>query len=270
MRLSIPTHIRSWLVGAGVACVLAGEASAHVHLNQPNGGEVFGVGTTVQIEWVVVIQHGTQNWDLTYSTTGASGPWMPIATDLPVGDPTEGVPHTYQWPVPDDVSNTVRVRVCQDNSPGGNYYDVSDGDLEIAMGENYCSATSNSTGAPASITATGSNAVADNDLTLTAFGMPTGQFGYFLCSRTQGFVQGLPGSSGNLCLAGDIGRFNGQVQNTGSAGSFSIPVDLTSLPVNPPAPALPGETWNFQSWFRDVVGGNFTSNTSDGVAITWQ
>jgi hypothetical protein len=30
-----------------------------------------------------------------------------------------------------------------------------------------------------------------------------------------------------------------------------------------------GETWNFTSWYRDVVLGTPTSNFSDAVAITF-
>ena len=34
--------------------------------------------------------------------------------------------------------------------------------------------------------------------------------------------------------------------------------------------AMAGETWNFQAWFRDVVGGATTSNFSDAWQVTWQ
>jgi hypothetical protein len=32
---------------------------------------------------------------------------------------------------------------------------------------------------------------------------------------------------------------------------------------------LPGETWNFQAWHRDTVGGQSTSNFTDAVSVTW-
>ena len=44
-------------------------------------------------------------------------------------------------------------------------------------------------------------------------------------------------------------------------------VDLISIPVNPHQAAMPGDTWNFQCWYRDV--GN-SSNFTDAIAITYQ
>ena len=55
------------------------------------------------------------------------------------------------------------------------------------IGTTYCSpATPNSTGLPASISASGSALVAQNDVTLIADQLPAGQFGYFLAGQTQG------------------------------------------------------------------------------------
>ncbi len=130
-------------------------------------------------------------------------------------------------------------------------------------GTSYCPAFPNSTGGLAWICAEGSTAVSDNDLTLAATGMPPGEFGYFLTSRTQGFFMP-PGSDGFICLGGDIGRYNG---NVGQGPSFSLQIDLTSMPVNPPVPVQPGQTYGFQAWYRDV--GN-TNNFTDAVSVTLQ
>ncbi|MCP3919398.1 MAG: hypothetical protein GY711_28000 [bacterium] len=76
------------------------------------------------------------------------------------------------------------------------------------------------------------------------------------------------GSLGNLCLGvtGELGRYNDMTQNSGDMGSFSIPIDLTAVPIatGPPVAIAPGQSWNFQAWFRDVGG---TSNFTDGVNI---
>ena len=92
--------------------------------------------------------------------------------------------------------------------------------------------------------------------------LTTARFGYFLTSQTQGFFNP-PGSNGFICLGGDIGRYNG---NVGQGPSFGLQIDLTSMPVNPPVAVQPGETWNFQAWYRDI--GN-TNNFTDGVSITF-
>ena len=136
-----------------------------------------------------------------------------------------------------------------------------------AIGTNYCGpANVNSSGGPATIEGRGYAHATANDLTLSASGMATNEMGIFLCSETQGFVGGPGGSQGNLCVGGKIGRFASQMQPTGSAGAFSIPVDLTALPVWPNQAVLPGETWNFQAWFTD----GSTSNFTDGLTITFQ
>jgi len=134
----------------------------------------------------------------------------------------------------------------------------------------YCSAVANSMGAVAVLRAHGSPFVNANDLTLYASALPPSTFGYFLTSRTQGFVPNAGGSQGNLCLSGAIGRYvgAGQIQNSGAAGALVLALDLRSLPQpSGPVSALVGETWSFQAWYRDAVGGAPTSNFSRGSAV---
>ena len=104
---------------------------------------------------------------------------------------------------------------------------------------------------------------------LFAFQMPSNKFGYFLASQTQGFVANPGGSQGNLCLGGGIARYSKQVQSTGASGEFSMVVDLTDIPSPYNGPVLPGETWNFQAWFRDV-NPMTTSNFTQGYSILFQ
>ena len=134
------------------------------------------------------------------------------------------------------------------------------------IGTSYCMANANSTGAAASIIATGSAAVADNDVTLVASDLPTNQFGFFLASLNQGFVANPGGSEGNLCLGGVIGRYNGlgQVAPSNAMGELSIAIDLTAIPTpQGTVAAVPGDNYNFQAWFRD----NGTSNLTDGYTV---
>ena len=125
----------------------------------------------------------------------------------------------------------------------------------------------------ANITGTGSNLVASNDVHLTATSMPLNAFGFFLTSRTAGSVANPGGSQGVLCLGGSIGRYvgPGQIMNSGLAGSIALQIDLTSMPQPAGAAAVvPGDTWNFQAWFRDSVGGSTTSNFSNGLTAVFQ
>ncbi len=113
--------------------LLVSPAMAHVQLDSPDGGNMLTEGDMVEIRWQILIQHNLDNWDLWYSVTGDEGPWIPIATDLPPGDDSEGAMHTFLWTVPGEDSDQVRVRVRQDNL-GMDYFDFSDDDLTIMPG----------------------------------------------------------------------------------------------------------------------------------------
>ncbi len=139
------------------------------------------------------------------------------------------------------------------------------------IGSSYCGpAVQNSSGQSAVIAAYGSDAVVDNDVTLMATQLPTNEFGYFVNSQTQDFVVGPGGSQGNLCLGGTTGRHMSTLGSTGAAGELSAVLDLTQIPTaTGPYAVQPGETWNFQCWFRDHNPGS-TSNFTDGVEILFQ
>ncbi len=145
------------------------------------------------------------------------------------------------------------------------------GDALGAIGVPYCSnAIPNSTGAPGQLRAGGSDSPAVNALTLAAFDLPAGKFGFFVGSQDQGSVLPVPNSIGRLCLGGSIARFTGtgQVASSGLSGQFFVDIDLTSIP-SPTGvvAAVPGETWNFQAWHRDTVAGTATSNFTTAVSI---
>lgn len=147
------------------------------------------------------------------------------------------------------------------------------GTCGTGLGGLYCSpSVPNSTGLPAMIEARGSERILDADFRLLATQLPLNALGYFLCSETPGFIFQPGGSQGNLCLSGDIGRVvGGQILSSGFFGSFAIGVDLTDLPQpGGNVAAMAGETWHFQAWFRDAIGGMATSNFTDGWEITFQ
>lgn len=132
----------------------------------------------------------------------------------------------------------------------------------------YCTAVPNSTGMSAILSVTGSTRIQDDNLTITASQMPVGQFAYFIVSHQQGFVVGPGGSQGNICLSGNLGRFNTLVGQVDAFGTFTRTLSVSSIPVNPAVSARIGETWNYQVWFRDANPGT-TSNFSQGLAVTF-
>lgn len=122
-------------------------------------------------------------------------------------------------------------------------------------------AVTNSSGLPAVIAGAGSN-FAGGMVQLRATQLPTSQFGFFIVSRTASNPFTPPGSQGNLCLTGDIGRFNSSILNSGSGGQFELLVDTGDLPFSSGTSVLSGESLNFSAWFRDNNPGP-TSNFSD-------
>ena len=143
-----------------------------------------------------------------------------------------------------------------------------------SLGTRYCDPGAvNSAGTSGAMVASGSTSAAANSLTIGAQDLPNNSFGFFLASRTQGMVAGPGGSQGTLCLGGAIGRYvgPGQIVNSGSTGEITLAIDLTQTPQPTGLVSVqPGETWNFQAWYRDAIGGSATSNFTDGLSITFQ
>ncbi|MCP3916555.1 MAG: hypothetical protein GY711_13445 [bacterium] len=135
----------------------------------------------------------------------------------------------------------------------------------VDIGNTYCPAHVNSTGFFARLLAQGSDRVGDNALTLLALRVPKHQVGYFLMSDTRDFVPYFGGSLGILCLGQPLVRFSDDIVHTGTDGEIVFTPDLTQLPQM--TVIQPGETWNFQLWFRDI--GN-TSNTSTATEVIFQ
>jgi probable HAF family extracellular repeat protein len=147
------------------------------------------------------------------------------------------------------------------------WFDISE------VGQTYCTdAIQNSTGCKGHLLIVGSARVANNQVELTAANLPFSAAGFFLTSRNQGSIYPVNNSQGRLCLGGFIGRYvgPGQIKNSGPLGTFSLAIDLTSMP-QPfgNVAAQPGETWHFQAWHRDA-NPTLTSNFTDAVSVTFQ
>jgi len=191
---------------------------------------------------------------------GTSHPTSPAGAVLLLGD--------FAW-------NEIRLQ-SGGNNGGTTAYDFDEILIEKeipSIGTSYCAANLNSAGTAGSISASGSIVVADNNLTLEATDLPLNQFGFFLASRTQGFVANPGGSQGNICLGAPIARFNAaggySIGNSGTSGSISLLIDMSNIPLTPVTSILAGETWNFQAWYRDLNPTN-TSNFTDGLSVTFQ
>ncbi|MEL6430057.1 MAG: hypothetical protein AAFU73_23230 [Planctomycetota bacterium] len=136
------------------------------------------------------------------------------------------------------------------------------------LGSPFCAANPNSTGVPGEIHALGSALVANNDVELRVSSVPAGQFGIFVVSRT--FGTPVPVGDGNLCLNGQIGRYQdlSQIWQADPMGEAGLVIDLQTIP-QPMSieTVMPGETWSWQAWHRDVNPMGPTSNFTNGVSI---
>lgn len=143
---------------------------------------------------------------------------------------------------------------------------------EGTLGSVYCASNPNSTMVNSELVVTGTIVASENRITLTATDLPPSVFGFFITSPAAGMVQP-GGSEGILCLSGAIGRYNqqSQIQFSGALRRMSLTIDLTQTPTPLGTTAvMAGDTWHFQTWHRDTVSGQPTSNFSDAVEVGFQ
>ena len=142
------------------------------------------------------------------------------------------------------------------------------------VGAAYCGpANLNSLGLAGQTRVYGAEQRAQNNLTAISSNLPVGTTVLFLVSSGPGFVANPGGSAGNLCLGGQVGRYvgPGQVRRSQADGTASLQLHLSAIP-QPMAfqSAMAGDTWRFQSMYRDVVNSARSSNFTDAVAVTLQ
>ena len=155
-----------------------------------------------------------------------------------------------------------------DNGDGaGAVYVFNPGPVNV-----FCVGNANSTGAGASLTASGSFEVVNNDTTLELTGLPSNQTVLFVNSRDTILVANPGGSQGDLCIGSlAMGRHVNDILNSGATGTASLALDLANVPTNLGRTAvLAGEIWYWQAWYRDVDGGGApTSNFSGAISVTF-
>lgn len=125
--------------------------------------------------------------------------------------------------------------------------------FELPMGQETCPGATNSTGGAAKVEVLGTEEVAANWVKLRAVDLPPGVFGYFLGSQTQGWLPGVGGSQGNLCLGGVLYRFNrsGQWGAASVDGRREMRLNILDPLQGSSPPILAGQNWTFQFWYRD-------------------
>jgi hypothetical protein len=128
--------------------------------------------------------------------------------------------------------------------------------------QNYCTATPNSSGAAARLSANGSNSFQRNDLSVWCTGLPSGANGYMVYATGQASV---PLGGGTLCLSGQ--RYFMPMQAANGTVVQRI-FDYTG-PSALGGAITAGSTWNFQFRYRDPLAGGAQFNLSDGLTLTF-
>jgi len=142
---------------------------------------------------------------------------------------------------------------------------------EVGLADASCTTNPNSTGRHGELRGLGGSVALANDLVMEGSDLPPNQFALLLTSQTTGFVANPGGSEGNLCLGGSIGRFNSLVSAADASGVVRMTLDLGVLPQpSVLVGARPGETWTFQLWHRDIVGGAPTSNYTQSRSVLFR
>ena len=92
------------LIGIFVMYQLEG----HVELINPEGGESYHPGDSVDVSWVEVQRHMPLNWDLLFSEDGGST-WDTLQANIP----NETL--SYRWAVPPTQTVKGKIKIVQDN-----------------------------------------------------------------------------------------------------------------------------------------------------------
>ncbi|MCB9916603.1 MAG: FG-GAP repeat protein [Planctomycetes bacterium] len=260
--------------GAGYAKVINGATGAQVHLfSGLNVGDLFGYSVDVagdydgdgMIDYLVsALQDSGGNPGYVQVLSGFDGGALLTltgsGTDAQMGRSVAYLGDvngdgTYEFAAgsPLDSTNLAfsgRVVVRSGGAPG------------CLPPSNYCTATANSTGAPAAISYLGTNSVANNDLFLFATGLPPSQTGVFYYGpQATSFAFG----NGVRCVGGGT-VYRLPVTITGPGGVTAWQLDITSPP-EASGQITAGSTWYFQYWFRDPSGGGSNFNLSNGLKV---
>lgn len=136
--------------------------------------------------------------------------------------------------------------------------------FDIELGQDLaCTGTDNSSGRRSHLAVTGNLSIARDSLYLHASHLPPNQLALYVYAQPGPpfpIVQG-----GELCFSSPMARMI-PAGVVGPLGERILHVDLSA-----PREALnlmPGTTWAFQAWHRDLVGGVSVTGTTNAVQVT--
>jgi len=133
----------------------------------------------------------------------------------------------------------------------------------------YCDGTVNSTGERGFLRLEGTRS-AVTAKTARVSSVPPQQFCLLVSGDLFDHVPMAGGGQGTLCVGGNLGRYNNQIQQADLAGEASFTIDPQMIPTGIGYfAASAGDRYNFQVWHRDFVGFQ-TSNFTNAVSIRFE
>jgi hypothetical protein len=127
----------------------------------------------------------------------------------------------------------------------------------------FCTATTNSTGFAAKTMAYGMGSVVTGGLLLATEDLPAGRPVLLIASLAWSFIPPSGNTVGYQCVIGSLAVFREDLTFAGPGGRVVHEVDLALMPTRPLTTAvMPGDTWYFQTWYRDSLVTGPTTNYS--------
>jgi hypothetical protein len=156
--------------------------------------------------------------------------------------------------------------------PPPRYFCVADQSDCACGADSLLAGCVNSTGLGARLEAEGSSRIGADDLRLLLTQLPPNSTALMLMAQQTSRVAW---GDGLLCIGGLSKIFRlPPALNTGEHGTATSGPGLVALSLTPLVPVpggiQAGDTWNFQAYFRDVLGCGSGFNSSNGVSITFR
>jgi len=230
-------------------------------------------GSIIEVDFLATAPHDPSVWDV-WMTTPDWDPetplnWAQMEFLHRPAPPLVGGHYKFDITIPSDrVGHHVLWVAWQRNDPVGEvFFSTSDILVEqkppAPVGTPYCTAAANSVSPTgAQLTASGSESVAANDLTLTAGPVAISQPGMFVHAGAQTMQ---PFGEGFRCVAGSVVRIlPATVPDAG--GYLTVAFDNTT---GAGAGIAAGVTRHFQCWYRDPAGGANGFNLTNGLTVSF-
>jgi len=96
------------ILSLGFLLALPGSIYAHVLLENPPDSAQYAPGEVITIKWSNILEHDGISFELYFSTDSAAT-FIPIKTGIPTTQ------FTYDWTVPDNITNKAAIKVVQNN-----------------------------------------------------------------------------------------------------------------------------------------------------------